>query len=68
MAIDFASNFVWIFTTNDLNLKKGNQLPFVAVLFSTVNFIGLDKESPMKTDITKARINRSSIPFARMVR
>ena len=54
--------------TSVVKFEKGNQLPLVAVLFSTINFIGLEKESPIKTDITKARINRSSIPFARMIR
>ena len=54
--------------TSVVKFEKGNQLPFVAVLFSTINVFGLEKESPMKTDITKARINRSSIPFAKMIR
>ena len=72
----FTNEIVFFSEINDTNniftsvvkFEKGNQLPLVAVVFSTINFIGLEKESPIKTDITKARINRSSIPFARMIR
>ena len=33
-----------------VKFEKGNQLPLVAVLFSTINFIGLEKESPIKIE------------------